>query len=513
MNDAVLVKNTAPEAESSTFQWPVVGRPGIVPVDSLYPDPNQPRWQIKELELKILAATIKEGGQREILTVRELTAAERASGNFPPNVRYEVVSGHRRLEATKLAGIPTIEIRVKNYSSRAEQELDAWLLNEARVGLTDIENAVQVARLAKMHGWETQEEIGRKLGKNQFWVSSHLALLKLCPEAQDRMHPRIVEKDRLKMGAATFLARFDQNLQRDLITRMPDNLRTVGRQVSWMREELIKLGIPIPTRTRRPSKLRERLGNFSEVVQRNTEALLTAGGLEALFENSPPEQVEVLLKRLGTSLGRLEELVKRIQTLSKKGVAEEIRHEPSPYPPREKEKTSPPQTAEEKKVVGAAQPAPRSAVPSFKPTPLTSSASQRREVKTAGAQPPVKPGVVMTRQEAATRLASRNGSAMTTAPTPPPKTAYGGGKSYASGRGGGIVPAQRPTAGVPGGEEITTEYWDGRMVLGKISLERYVQLWDRGELKFQHEKKPKPTSLPTREEALVQIQARSGRSS
>ena len=76
-------------------------------------------------------------------------------------------------------------------------------------------------------------------------------------------------------------------------------------------------------------------------------------------------------------------------------------------------------------------------------------------------------------------------------------------------RSDGIFPPLHPT-GSPAAEgpETTVEYYDektGRIVLGKLSLGRYLQAWDKGHLKFQHLGVEKPSHLPTREEASAQL--------
>ncbi len=56
--------------------------------------------------------------------------------------------------------------------------------------------------------------------------------------------------------------------------------------------------------------------------------------------------------------------------------------------------------------------------------------------------------------------------------------------------------------------EVVVEYYDekaGRLVMDKISIRRYIEFWDKGLLKFQQQKIPKPAHLPTREEALTRL--------
>ena len=133
------------------FVWPTVGHPGSVPLWTLVPTPKQPRQHFDDDELSALAETMKphkRGQQREIMTVRELTREER--GHYHPS-RYMIKSGERRWRAAALAGLGMLEIRVKEYTSVADEKLDAYMLNENRVGLSDIENAEAVSDIMLQH--------------------------------------------------------------------------------------------------------------------------------------------------------------------------------------------------------------------------------------------------------------------------------------------------------------------------------------------------------------------------
>ncbi len=118
-----------------------------------------------------------------------------------------IVSGERRWRATREANLRDIEIRVKAYESRAEQMMDAYMLNEGRVGLSDIEHALYLAKLMTEFGWETQGELAEHIGRSPFWVSDHLALLKLAPVVRQWMMPDVPEENRLKIQPALRLSR------------------------------------------------------------------------------------------------------------------------------------------------------------------------------------------------------------------------------------------------------------------------------------------------------------------
>ena len=144
MND-VFAATSFGVGDSRYFR-PKVGHPGRVPLDVLIPDPGQPRKHFNEAELRALAATMRKengGEQRDIVTVRELTEQERRE--HPSSVWFVLVGGERRWRAAPLAKLADLEVRVKSYKNRAEIMLDMFMLNENRVGLSDIENANYLA--------------------------------------------------------------------------------------------------------------------------------------------------------------------------------------------------------------------------------------------------------------------------------------------------------------------------------------------------------------------------------
>ena len=130
--------------------WPTVGEYGIVPISSIVESPYNPRKHFDDEETAEIAESIKKGGQREIATVRELSDDEIATEY--PGKRYMLSSGARRFRGATRAGEQWFEIRVKRYVSRASEKLDAFMLNEDRKGLSDIENAWAIADLMKEHG-------------------------------------------------------------------------------------------------------------------------------------------------------------------------------------------------------------------------------------------------------------------------------------------------------------------------------------------------------------------------
>lgn len=145
----------------------------LIPSEIIYPNPNQPRRSFDQEELVNLAISIRMNGILQPITVRETQNG------------YEVVSGERRLRASRLAGmlsVPCIVIDVNSFKSAVY----ALIENLQRQNLGYFEEAVAIERLMKDFGL-TQEEAAKQLGKAPSTVSNKLRLLSLQSEAREML--------------------------------------------------------------------------------------------------------------------------------------------------------------------------------------------------------------------------------------------------------------------------------------------------------------------------------------
>ena len=143
------------------------GRVLFLPVDSILPNPDQPRTLFSQPELEELADSIQSMGILQPLTVR------RREGG------WELVAGERRLRAAKLAGlreVPCLSIQTDGQSS----SLLALVENRQRRDLDFWEEALALRKLIDTYHI-SQDEAARRLGKSQSAVANKLRLLKLDP--------------------------------------------------------------------------------------------------------------------------------------------------------------------------------------------------------------------------------------------------------------------------------------------------------------------------------------------
>lgn len=295
--------------------WPTVGQSGRVPLWALIPSPDQPRKHFDEAELEALAKTMKKerGGQRDVMTVTPLTAGELEQ--YVP-ARYKIVGGERRFKAAPKAGLTELEVRVKAYASDAHRRLDMFMLNENRVGLSDIENADYLEQLTRDFGWTTQEEITVALGKPTRWVFEHQALLRIAPRVRFLMSPDISKQERLKRHVGVFLSRLSFETQDDFAQRMPKGDRvTATQQIRWMQDQLRETGEKLPTRRLLPSTIRRIMGYYADQVERRAGELIAYEELPNLFENASREQVIALRARMMDARVAFNRLFDRVDEL------------------------------------------------------------------------------------------------------------------------------------------------------------------------------------------------------
>ncbi len=157
--------------------------PTMLPVDAISPNPMQPRVVFQHDRLEELAASIRANGIIQPLIVR------RHEG------QYQLIAGERRWRAAKLAGLKDVAVVVQEVAEPLLLEL-ALIENIQREDLNAIEMAQAYDRLGRELGL-SQEEIGRRTGKDRTSIANALRLLKLPTEVQ-----LLLAEHRLSMGHA-----------------------------------------------------------------------------------------------------------------------------------------------------------------------------------------------------------------------------------------------------------------------------------------------------------------------
>lgn len=138
-----------------------------ISINSVYPNPNQPRRYFDEAALEELAESISRYGVIQPITVRKADNG------------YELIAGERRLRASVMAKNDTIPAIVINADNEKSAIL-ALLENLQREDLCFFEIAEAYKSLIDEHHM-TQDELARKMGKSQSTIANKLRILKLTP--------------------------------------------------------------------------------------------------------------------------------------------------------------------------------------------------------------------------------------------------------------------------------------------------------------------------------------------
>lgn len=147
-------------------------------------NPFQPRTHFDQEALQELAESIKVHGIIQPITVRRLARDQ-----------YQLISGERRFQASKLAGLTSIPAYVRSADDQQMLEM-ALIENIQRENLNAIEIALSYQRLISECSLK-QDELGDRVGKNRATVTNYLRLLKLPPDVQIA-----VRDNKISMGHA-----------------------------------------------------------------------------------------------------------------------------------------------------------------------------------------------------------------------------------------------------------------------------------------------------------------------
>ena len=164
---------------------------GEISISQIEVNPFQPRSYFNEEALNNLAQSIQVQGIIQPITVRKLSEN-----------KYQLISGERRLQASKIAGLEQIPAYIRIADDQQMLEM-ALIENIQRENLNAIEIALSYQRLISECDLK-QEQLGDRVGKNRSTVTNYLRLLKLPPDIQIGLRDNL-----LSMGHARSLIVID----------------------------------------------------------------------------------------------------------------------------------------------------------------------------------------------------------------------------------------------------------------------------------------------------------------
>ena len=155
-----------------------------IEISQIHANPSQPRHDFDQQAIEDLAASIKQIG-----IIQPITLRQEEDGS------YMIVAGERRFRAAQIAGLETIPAYIRKVSDDDVMEM-ALIENIQREDLNAIEVALAYQQLLARHGC-TQEELAARVGKSRATVANFMRLLRLPAELQIALKER-----KLSMGHA-----------------------------------------------------------------------------------------------------------------------------------------------------------------------------------------------------------------------------------------------------------------------------------------------------------------------
>jgi len=192
-----------PSTPVTTESGVVVAQQGEVDINSISPNPKQPREVFDQDLLNELAASIKEVGVLQPPVVRDVG-----------NGKYELIMGERRLRASKIAGLKTIPVIVRATKDNGLLR-EALLENIHRSQLNPLEEGAAYQNLLNDFGY-THDELATKVGKSRPAISNALRLLNLPTSVQRRLAAGVLSAGH----ARALLALTDESQIEKLATRI-----------------------------------------------------------------------------------------------------------------------------------------------------------------------------------------------------------------------------------------------------------------------------------------------------
>lgn len=176
---AILSAETkAVQTATDTGAEAMVGNIMEVPIEDIFPNPDQPRTHFDEKALQELSESIKVLGIIQPITVRK------------EGQKYKIISGERRYRASKLAGLKTIPAYIRLVNDQELLEM-ALVENIQREDLDPIEVALTYQRLLEEIGL-TQDSLSQRVGKERSTITNSLRLLRLSPDVQQAVREGII---------------------------------------------------------------------------------------------------------------------------------------------------------------------------------------------------------------------------------------------------------------------------------------------------------------------------------
>lgn len=250
------------------------GAPSSLALGELVPGVYQPRTRMDEGALYELAESIKAQGVMQPILVRRLAAGPNAG-------KYEIIAGERRFRASKLAGLDSVPVLVREVPDESAAAM-ALIENIQREDLNPLEEAHGLQRLVKEFGL-THEQAAQAVGRSRSAASNLLRLLQLADPVQTMLMAGDID-----MGHARAVLALDKASQITAANQIATRKMSVREAESLVKKLSAEFALS-------PQKLKKEKSRDIRRVEEELSDLLTA-------------DVEVRVKKRVKRHGRLEDM-------------------------------------------------------------------------------------------------------------------------------------------------------------------------------------------------------------
>ncbi len=253
-----------------------------VPVDNIRPNPHQPRKEFNEERLGELADSIKAHGLIQPITVR-----------YIGEKRFELISGERRLRASKLAGLEEIPSYIREVN---DDDIISYALieNIQREDLNPIEVAMGYQRLVEEAEY-TQAQVAERVGKNRSTVTNMLRLLNLPAFIQAGLRDQ-----KISMGhARALLSIDDEDVQEEVYNKIIDkgySVRKTEKVIRKLNEDQEKKTKSTDTTDKESAFLKEISNRLRSTLSTKVNIKSKKNGGEIRIEYYSDEELDRLLE-------------------------------------------------------------------------------------------------------------------------------------------------------------------------------------------------------------------------
>ena len=262
----------------------IVGAQDEIDIDLIDPNPRQPRTVFDPEALQELVASIKEIGILQPPVVRR-------NGS-----RYELIMGERRYRASRLAGLKTIPVIIRQTPNN-ELLREALIENIHRSQLNALEEGAAYSQLLNDFNC-TQEELATKLGRSRTVITNTMRLLNLPTSVQQK-----VAAGTISAGHARALLGLNDNAA---IEKLANRIVAEGLSVRTV-EEIIAISKPASakkkssTAKKQSPELKELAENLGDVLDTRVRIESGGGKGEIIVEYSGAEDLQRLIKLISSA--------------------------------------------------------------------------------------------------------------------------------------------------------------------------------------------------------------------